>query len=166
MLTVHKLHRQKRGHLCICFLDYIFFFRYILYIYVKSWIHTFIKHVFILPQYLQFFYSFLDLLFFLKSLAIFIKVLTYFHTENVILSFVIFRMISKSQKKEEVYNILIINNLYINIYFFCFQFLEKWQMTNDILPITTFNALILNNLRTQKCHFFSVILPRNVIFWL
>ena len=27
-------------------------------------------------------------------------------------------------KKEEVYNILIINNLYINIYFF-FQFLEK-----------------------------------------
>ena len=28
-------------------------------------------------------------------------------------------------KKEEVYNILIINNLYINIYFFCFQFLEK-----------------------------------------
>ena len=26
-------------------------------------------------------------------------------------------------------------------------------MTNDILPITTFNVLILNNLRTQKCHF-------------
>ena len=26
-------------------------------------------------------------------------------------------------------------------------------MTNDILPITTFNALILNNLRTPKCHF-------------
>ena len=49
----------------------------------------------------------------------------FFHTKNVILSFVIFRMISMSQKKEEVYNILIINNLYINIYFFCFQFLEK-----------------------------------------
>mgnify|MGYP005915251223 CR=1 FL=1 len=28
-------------------------------------------------------------------------------------------------KKEEVYNILIINNLYINIYFFCYQFMEK-----------------------------------------
>ena len=36
----------------------------------------------------------------------------------VILSFVIFQMILMSQKKEEVYNILIINNLYINICFF------------------------------------------------
>ena len=53
------------------------------------------------------------------------KILHFFHTKNVILSFVIFQMISMSQKKEEVYNILIINNLYINIYFFCFQFLEK-----------------------------------------
>ena len=26
-------------------------------------------------------------------------------------------------------------------------------MTNDILPITTFNVLVLNNLRTPKCHF-------------
>ena len=40
------------------------------------------------------------------------------------LSLVTFRMTLMSQKKE-VYNILIINNLYINIYFFCFQFLEK-----------------------------------------
>ena len=32
-------------------------------------------------------------------------------------------------------------------------------MTNDILPITTFNALILNNLRTQKCHFFLSFCP-------
>ncbi len=49
--------------------------------------------------------------------------------KNVILSFVIFRMISKSQKKEEVYNILIINNLYINIYFFLLPIFGK--MTND-----------------------------------
>ena len=28
-------------------------------------------------------------------------------------------------KKEEVHNILIINNLYINICFFCYQFIEK-----------------------------------------
>ena len=63
--------------------------------------------------------------FFSKITCHFIKVLTYFHTKNVILSFVIFRMISKSQKKEEVYNILIINNLYINIYFFVSNFLEK-----------------------------------------
>ena len=81
------------------------------------------------------------------------KIFAFFYTKNVILSFVIFQMISMSQKKEEVYNILIINNLYINIYFFCFQFLEKWQMTNDILPITTINALIINKLRTQKYHF-------------
>ena len=59
------------------------------------------------------------------------------------------------KKKEEVYNILIIKILYINIYFFCFQFLEKWQVTSDNLPITTFNALIFSNLRTQNCHFFS-----------
>ena len=51
--------------------------------------------------------------------------------EKVIWSLVIFRMISKSQKKEEVYNILIINNLYINIYFFASNFWksDKWQMT-------------------------------------
>ena len=67
-------------------------------------------------------------------------------------------------KKEEVYNILIINNLYINIYFFCFHFLEKWQMTNDILPIATFNTLILNNLRTQKCHFFLSFCPEMSFF--
>ena len=84
----------------------------------------------------------------------------FFHTKIVTLSLVTFRMTLMSQKKEEVYNILIINNLYINIYFFCFQFLEKWQMTNDILPITTFNALILNNLRTQKCHFFCHSAPK------
>ena len=64
-------------------------------------------------------------------------------------------------KKEEVYNILIINNLYINIYFFCFQFLEKWQVTSDNLPITTFNVLILSILRTQICHF-SVSLFREL----
>ena len=33
-------------------------------------------------------------------------------------------------------------------------------MTNDILLITTFNALILNNLRTQKCHFFCHSAPK------
>ena len=42
----------------------------------------------------------------------------FFHTKKVIWSLVIFRMTLMSQKKEEVYNILIINNLYINIYFF------------------------------------------------
>ena len=45
--------------------------------------------------------------------------------EIVTLSLVTFRMTLMSQKKEGVYNILIINNLYINIYFFCFHFLEK-----------------------------------------
>ena len=85
----------------------------------------FYKTCFYTPSIFTILLLILDLLFFLKSLAIFIKVLTYFYTKNVILSFVIFQMISMSQKKEEVYNILIINNLYINIYFFCFQFLEK-----------------------------------------
>ena len=33
-------------------------------------------------------------------------------------------------------------------------------MTNDILPIATFNALILNNLRTQKYHFFCHFAPK------
>ena len=47
-----------------------------------------------------------------------------------------------SEKKEEVYNILIINNLYINIYFFREKFMEKWQVTSDLLLKTTFNMLI------------------------
>ena len=42
--------------------------------------------------------------------------------EIVTLSLVTFRMTLMSQKKEEVYNILIINNLYINIYFFASNF--------------------------------------------
>ena len=71
----------------------------------------------------------------------------FFYTKIVTLSLVTFRMTLMSQKKEEVYDILIINNLYINIYFFCFQFLEKLQVTSDNLPITTFNALILIDLR-------------------
>ena len=33
-------------------------------------------------------------------------------------------------------------------------------MTNDILPITTLNALILNKLRTQICHFFCHSAPK------
>ena len=33
-------------------------------------------------------------------------------------------------------------------------------MTNDILPITTFNALIINKLRIQKCHFFCHSSPK------
>ena len=37
-------------------------------------------------------------------------------------------------------------------------------MTNDFLPITTINTLILNNLRAQKKVIFCVILPRKVIF--
>ena len=57
------------------------------------------------------------------------------------------------RKKRKVRNILIINILYINIYFFCFQFLEKWQVTSDNLPIIIFNALIFSDLRTQICHF-------------
>ena len=91
--------------------------------------------------------------------------LIFFHTKNVILSFVIFQMISMSQKKEEVYNILIINNLYINIYFFCYQFIEKWQMTNDFLPITTISTLILNNLHTKKVIFLRHSAPKGH-FWL
>ena len=33
-------------------------------------------------------------------------------------------------------------------------------MTNDILPITTINTLILNILRTPKCHFFCHSAPK------
>ena len=33
-------------------------------------------------------------------------------------------------------------------------------MTNDILSITTFNALILNKLRTPKCHFSLSFCPK------
>ena len=32
-------------------------------------------------------------------------------------------------------------------------------MTNDFLPITTFNVLILNILRAQKSHFFASFCP-------
>ena len=72
----------------------------------------------------------------------------FFHTKIVTLSLVTFRMTLMSQKKEEVYNILIINNLYINIYFFCYQFLKKRQVTSDNLPTATFNALIFIILHT------------------
>ena len=68
------------------------------------------------------------------------------------------------RKKRKVRNILIINNLYINIYFFCYQFIEKWQMTNDFLPITTLNTMILNNLHTQKSHFFASFCPERSFF--
>ena len=37
-------------------------------------------------------------------------------------------------------------------------------MTNDILPITTINTLILNNLRTQKYHFFLSFCPEMSFF--
>ena len=37
-------------------------------------------------------------------------------------------------------------------------------MTNDILPITTINALILNILRTPKCHFFLSFCPEVSFF--
>ena len=66
----------------------------------------------------------------------------------VTLSLVTFRMTLMSQKKEKAYNILIINNLYINIYFFCYQFLKKRQVTSDNLPTATFNALIFIILHT------------------
>ena len=68
------------------------------------------------------------------------------------------------RKKRKVRNILIINNLYINIYFFCYQFIEKWQMTNDFLPITTLNTMILNNLHTQKSHFFASFCSKRSFF--
>ena len=47
------------------------------------------------------------------------------HTEKVTWSLVTFSMTLMSEKKEEVYNILIINNLYININFFREKFMEK-----------------------------------------
>ena len=90
--------------------------------------------------------------------------LVFFHTKIVTLSLVTFRMTLMSQKKEKAYNILIINNLYINIYFFCYQFLEKRQVTSDNLLITTFNALTLNILRTQNCHFFVSLFPELSLF--
>ena len=37
-------------------------------------------------------------------------------------------------------------------------------MTNDFLLITTFNALILNDLRTQKCHFSLSFCPKVSFF--
>ena len=79
----------------------------------------------------------------------------FFHTKIVTLSLVTFRMTLMSQKKEEVYNILIINNLYINIYFFCFQFLEKWQVTICLQqPLTRwFSAIYVRKFVTFRCHF-------------
>ena len=118
------------------------------------------KHPFIYYTFARLSPSFYSKIILLNSM----KILTYFYTKKVIWSLVIFRMILMSQKKEEVYNILIINNLYINIYFFCFQFLEKWLMTNDFLPITTFNALILSNLRTPKSHFLASFCPERSFF--
>ena len=47
------------------------------------------------------------------------------HTEKVTWSLVTFSMTLMSEKKEEVYNILIISNLYININFFREKFMEK-----------------------------------------
>ena len=64
-------------------------------------------------------------------------------------------------KKEEVYNILIINNLYINIYFFLPIF---GKVTSDNLPITTFNVLIFNILRAQICHFSVLLFPELSFF--
>ena len=86
----------------------------------------------------------------------------FFHTKIVTLSLVTFRMTLMSQKKEEVYNILIINNLYINIYFFLLPIFGK--VTSDNLPITTFNALIFSNLRTQICHFSVSLFPELSLF--
>ena len=37
-------------------------------------------------------------------------------------------------------------------------------MTNDFLLITTLNALILNKLHTQKCHFFLSFCPEVSFF--
>ena len=49
--------------------------------------------------------------------------------EIVTLSLVTFRMTLMSEKKEKVRNILIINNLYINIYFFLLPIFGK--VTSD-----------------------------------
>ena len=70
------------------------------------------------------------------------------------------------RKKEEVYNILIINNLYINILFFREKFIEKWPVTEWLFQITTFNVLILNILRTPKGHFWGSLLSNTVTFCL
>ena len=118
------------------------------------------KHPFIYYTFARLSPSFYSKIILLNSM----KILTYFYTKKVIWSLVIFRMILMSQKKEEVYNILIINNLYINIYFFCFQFLEKWQVTSDNLPIIIFNALIFSELRTQICHFSVSLFPELSLF--
>ena len=93
-----------------------------------------------------------------------LKDFAFLHTKIVTLSLVTFRMTLMSQKKEKAYNILIINNLYINIYFFCYQFLEKRQVTSDNLLITTSNMLILNILRIQNCHFFVSLFPELSLF--
>ena len=37
-------------------------------------------------------------------------------------------------------------------------------MTNDFLPITTLNTMILNNLHTQKSHFFVSFFPEKSFF--
>ena len=152
------------GAICaFIFLNYIFFsecnnFYMLNQDFVQLWKNFFIEPIFTSDL------LFLQPPFSLNHFLFSINILTYFYTKIVILSFVIFQMILMSQKKVEVYNILIINNLYINIYFFCYQFIEKWQMTNDILPITTFNSLILNKLRIQKCHFFLSFFPQVSFF--
>ena len=69
-----------------------------------------------------------------------------------------------SEKKEEVYNILIINNLYINIYFFREKFMEKWQVTSDLLPKTTFTMLIFKELCVLKGHFLRHFREKKSLF--
>ena len=66
------------------------------------------------------------------------------------------------RKKRKVRNILIINILYINIYFFLLPIFGK--VTSDNSPITAFNVLILSILRTQICHFSVSLFPELSLF--
>ena len=93
-------------------------------------------------------------------------IINLFHAKKVTRSLVTFTSILMSEKKEEVYNILIINNLYINILFFREKFIEKWPVTEWLSQITTFNVLIFNILRTPKGHFFGSLLSNTVTFCL
>ena len=94
------------------------------------------------------------------------QLLTYFHSKKVTRSLGHLHFDFNVRKKRKVYNILIINNLYINIYFFCFQFIESDQWPSDFSQAITFSVLILNILCTLKGHFFGSLLSNTVTFCL
>ena len=78
-----------------------------------------------IPLYLQAFYSSVFLIFSKIILFKFYMSINLISHEKSHLVISHFHFDFNVRKKRKVRNILIINNLYINIYFFCYQFIEK-----------------------------------------